>query len=82
MIFLGMTEKSVLSLYSIFIFFKENKELELGENSYDNGYVSKVVFDAKVQPAILKGEVGDNLEDNSYSVKVINTYNLSLNLTH
>lgn len=66
-----MSERRVISFSDIAEFFKEDSnQLKRGENSDSSGNVLKVVFDAVVQPALLKGEVKSNMKNKGYAVEV------------
>nr|CAH7713587.1 unnamed protein product [Callosobruchus chinensis] len=46
-------------------------QLQRGENSYEAGNILKMLFDAEVSPALLRGEVSASMKKRHYTVEVI-----------
>ncbi|VEN54643.1 unnamed protein product, partial [Callosobruchus maculatus] len=45
-------------------------QLQRGENSYESGNVVKMLFDAEVSPALLKGEVSASMKKRTYKEEI------------
>nr|CAH7713586.1 unnamed protein product [Callosobruchus chinensis] len=45
-------------------------QLQRGENSYEAGNILKMLFDAEVSPALLRGEVSASMKKRHYTVEI------------
>ncbi|CAH1955106.1 unnamed protein product, partial [Acanthoscelides obtectus] len=67
----SVSSKRVISFSAIGEFFKDDiSQLQHGENAFESGNVHKMLFDAEVSPALLRGEVGASMKKKMYAVEI------------
>nr|CAI5822707.1 unnamed protein product [Callosobruchus analis] len=66
-----VTSKRVITFSAIEEFFKNDmSQLPRGENSYESGNLLKMLFDAEVSAARLRGEVSVSSKKRNYTVEI------------
>ncbi|CAH2008146.1 unnamed protein product, partial [Acanthoscelides obtectus] len=67
----SVSSKRVISFSAIGEFFKDDiSQLQRGENAFESGNVHKMLFDAEVSPALLRGEVAASMKKKMYAVEI------------